>query len=314
MKESYYRPSGKIAGTYWLWLLLFLVVSSPILAVVYIYGVHYIPFIYLTIFLAVGCGALLGLIVGFAAKKGRARNPGTVTASALVAALILKYVQWCVYVPLILDEVYELYESWYGFTLSFGEQLIEALYILPDPLYLLDWALTINEYGVWGFSSNGGAVGDSVTGVMLFIIWLGEFAIIALMAVLVARRQPKYPFSEEANAWYISQKKTIEIDVAADFVGLKTLLESGNIEKLLELVAAGQSDEANFMRLRFFTSPQPSHAEAVYMNIEHCSVDKKKRAKSQVLAKYLTLSPANAAAITAAGESVIGDQASELSQ
>ena len=289
MRESYYRPSGKLKASYFLWLILFWLISIPILSVAYIYAVHYLPYIWLAIFLAFGCGALLGLVINWAAKLGKVRNPAVVMVSAIVGSLLMKYVQWCVYVPLIKNVVYEWFLYEYGYTLTFLEQLLEGVINLFYPLYVLDWALIINEYGVWAFTRNNEAVGDSVTGVILLLIWIGELIILGGTAILVSGVRPKTPFSEESGAWYVICKEAIETDYPVDFEQFKHKLENGNFEELLTMAAAGKSNEELFMRLVFHTAPAPSYAEKDYLSISQVSMDKKKRVKQKEVLKYLAI-------------------------
>jgi hypothetical protein len=49
-------------------------VGSLVLSAIYGYAIFYIPFIYINLFVTFGFGALVGLLVGFAAKLGKVRN------------------------------------------------------------------------------------------------------------------------------------------------------------------------------------------------------------------------------------------------
>ncbi|RZK26574.1 MAG: hypothetical protein EOO63_14520 [Hymenobacter sp.] len=76
--SPYYQPSNKmpLAGT--LALLAGGVAAALVLALVYIYAVWYIPFIYINFILCLGFGLLLGAALAALARLGKLRNPAAV--------------------------------------------------------------------------------------------------------------------------------------------------------------------------------------------------------------------------------------------
>ena len=296
-KEAYYKPSGKISGLYILLFLVFAAIGIPILSVTYIYAVYYIPIIYISIFIAVGCGGALGYIMSLAAKLGKARNPLLVTIFTVFAAVLMKYVQWCFYIPLVYNDLYEFYEYYFGYALTIGEQLREAVNYFREPAVVWACIVEVNEYGAWGITNNGGDVGDAVTGVMLAIVWVIEFLIMAGLALLGCRNWPKRPYSEDTNTWYRQMDTVYEMDYPANFENLKNSLESGNIDGFVSNVLEGVSNPNNLLRLTFFQPSQPSHTEPYYMNISHVFVDDKGKSITKELASYLAMSTINANAL-----------------
>ncbi|MDR0221557.1 MAG: hypothetical protein LBI54_09170 [Lachnospiraceae bacterium] len=277
MNEQTYTPSGKLPPAYWLFFALFSLVGIPILSVAYIYLVHYIPYIYLCFFLTIGCGAGLGAVIALAVKLGKARNPIVVAISAGVAALVMKYVQWCVYVPLIFDEVYDYNEYNYGEAYTVGEQLLESVSYLLHPLWVFADAKTINEYGVWGFSQGGGAV----TGVFLVIIWLLELVIIVGVVVLIPMNRVRHPYSEWGDAWYKKSDQVFESDIPDDFPRILNDFTSGNVAPLADLIRAGRTDTALYLRYVFLTPPDGgSSSEPYFMSVTRFTVDSKNKAQS----------------------------------
>ena len=292
-KEAYYKPSGKISGLYILLFLLCSVISIPILSFAYIYLNYYIPIIYILFFITIGCGAIFGYLMSIAAKLGKARNPAVVIGCTLIGTALFKYVQWCFYIPLVLNKSYEVYYYSFGQELSFLEQVTEAFYFFIEPAAVLDGALFINEYGVWGIGNSG----DTVAGIFLAIVWLVEFLVIAGMASLMCRDWPGRPYSEESNGWYTQMETIYEMDSPANFDGMKISLESGNVEEFIALLREGVSNPLNFLRLTFFKPPAPSHTEPYYMNIDHIFVDDKNKDNTATLVNYLAVSTHNANAI-----------------
>jgi hypothetical protein len=286
MRETNYIPSGKLTGTYWLFFILFSLVSIPILSVAYIYLVHYIPWIYFCIFLTIGCGAGLGAVIALAVKLGKARNPIVVAITAGVAALLMKYVQWCVYIPLIFDEVYDYNYYSYGEAYTVGEQLAEAVTYLVWPAAVFADAKTINEYGAWGFASGG----DAVTGVFLAIIWFLELVIMAGIAVIIPMNRAKYPFSESADVWYQKSDKEFESEIPEDFQSIMNGFSSGDVEQLAALIRAGRCNETYYLKFNFLAPPDGASGEPYFMSVTQFSLDSKNKAKSAKIADNIVLS------------------------
>jgi hypothetical protein len=295
MRESYYKPSGKVTVAYVLFFLLFVAISIPVLGAVYAYLVYYMPIIILNVGATFGCGCALGFVIAQAAKLGKTRNPTAVIVMAVVAVALMKYVQWCFYVPLVYDEYYGAYIDYFGdyVDLTLGEQLYEALWHFLNPAEVYSSVLEINEIGVWGMSSSGSSVPTSnVTGIVLWVVWLGEFAILLVSAIFTSKGRPAFPFSEESDAWYTAMKETVEMDMPADFAYMKSRMEGGDMSGLIALSASGMPNPANFIRVSFFLPPQPALSATNYMDIDQVAVVQQKRkqnTKVTKLVRYLAI-------------------------
>jgi len=277
METAYYKPSGKISPKFFLYFLLFMVVSIPILSVAYIYINHYIPFIYLNFFITVGCGLAVGVLAGFAAKRGKARNPKIVYLCVFIAMVVMKYVQWAVYIPLIFSEVYGIWH------LSFGERLVESFYLLFEPDFVLYSAQFINEFGVWGLEFS-----PVVRGVPLLIVWIGEFVLMTGAAIFMSSSMITAPFSEEMEGWYTELPEKIEIDIPQNFEYLKQDMENGNFTQLIESVRAQRIDPVNFLRITVFQPPEGALSEPFFLNVEQVTntiIPHKKKSKEQTKTK-----------------------------
>jgi hypothetical protein len=276
MNELYYKPSGKFSEFFFLYFVLAMGIAIPILTPAYIYLIHYIPVVQLNVIVVVACGAAMGLIASHAAKFGKARNRLVVVGLTLVAMCALKYIQWCVHIPLVVSEVY-------GFTMPLGERFAESLYYITRPGEVIEAARIINEYGTWGFEKTA-----TVTGVALCIVWIFEFAIMSAFAVMVAWGRPGHPFSEEADGWYIALVEKLEADIPDDFDALKNDLHSGVYSGLARLVALGKTNAESYLGLSFYTPPQGSVSEPDYLTITQMTI-KKGKAKMKDLLKLLAI-------------------------
>jgi len=290
MNLTRYKPSGKISTSFYLFFVLFMVISIPILSIVYIYLTYYIPFIYINFFITLGCGAALGFVATLAATYGKARNAVVAGILTFVAVCILKYVQWAVYIPLIISE-------FFGSSMTMGERFMETLFLLVNPAYIIDSASIINEIGVWSLA------GADVTGAFLFAVWVIEFIILAVAAVFVARVQPGQPFSEEANAWYDEAPEKIEADMPEDISTVINALDNGNAVDFVQCALAGKTNDSNFMRLTFFKPPENSSSlEPYYVDIEHIIIagtKKKPTTQANKLAAFVAITPETARSVIA---------------
>ena len=279
MRDSYYKPSGSVSASFFGYYFLFLLLSVPILSIAYIYAIHYIPLIYLNVIITIGCGALLGLVVSFAAKKGKARNPVLVLVFTLLGVCILKYVQWGVYVPLVFSEVYGEY---LGYRIPFFERFSETAFLLRSPAELLEMGKFINEVGVWS------AFDADFTGIALLIVWIMEFVILAGIAAAFAWSQPRQPFSEESNDWYTEKINEVYTIIPENIEAMKNELETGDYAGLVQLASHPRTDELNFLSLSFFLPPEDSKTEPHYMSIKQ-STEKKKKSVMKDLVCYISI-------------------------
>ena len=282
MDNAYYKPSGRLSLAFFLFYALLMAAGIPILSVAYIYSIHYVPFIYLNFIITIFCGAALGYLVSLAAKLGKARNLPVVIIFVIIGMGIMKYVQWGVYVPLVLAEVYEVYH------MPFIDRFTEAFALIRDPGLLIDYAEIINEIGVWGISPNAGEeAADTVNGTLLTTIWAAEFLLMTGMAIFAVHKQPKYPFSEEFGGWYVRFENKVEMDVPDQIEILIDDMEKGKFADFVQLAKTAKSKDDNYLRLTFYHPPQPSYKEPYYVSIEQCGDQKK--AKRFISKGYLTV-------------------------
>ena len=281
MQTNVYKPSGKVAPAFFAYFLAVLLIGIPVLSVLYIYLIFYVPLIYVNIFITLGCGAALGFLVGHAAKLGKARNPLMVMLFAFLAMILLKYVQWAIYIPLVFTNVYEVFD-W-----NFFERLVESAYLVLDPRAVWFGIDFINEFGVWAIGDSDAAVNNT----MLWIVWAGEFLMMAVTAIAVAGMRPKMPFSEEHGAWYTEVRDTVVFfDPPEDVNGLREQVLAGNVTPLIRQVQNGLQEGAlSHMRLNFHAPPEGSFSEPYFMTISSSVTTEKGRRRKRSETKAKTI-------------------------
>ena len=292
MTRASYRPSGKFSPIFFLYFLILMIVGAPIISVAYIYLIHYIPWVYANLFVAIGCGALVGLGLVLAARLGKVRSPILVLVFTIIAMVFVKYVQWAVYIPLIFSEVY-------GFSMTFGERLSEAFYLFRNPDLVLELAVVINEVGVWAIG-DGSVVNEG----LLTAVWIGEFLLMAGLALSIAHTQPKSPFSEAEGDWYTTMANTLEADMPEDVDGMKRNLNDGSVSDLVQLVKAGRSEDPSFLRVTLFQPPQELSMDPHFMTIDMVMTTgrKQNKQKTKNLVKHMAIELQNVRDLLAAQE------------
>lgn len=276
MNSSYYKPSGKSTLEFFLLFLLFMGISLPVISNIYIYLVHFIPFVYINVVLTAGCGLLAGFLIDRAVVLGKARSPLMVLALTLAAVCVMKYIQWCVYIPLVVSRVY-------GFPMTLGERFAESLFYFKRPGDVIVAMRIINEFGVWGFSK-----ARIVTGTPLGVVWVLEFLIMAGAAALMTWVQPGRPYSEEAGAWYAEMTDKATTNLPEDVRLLIGKLEGGMYADFRELARVGAESRQEYLSVTFYQPPEGSLTEPHYMAIDQCE-DRKGRIRIKPLARYLAV-------------------------
>jgi len=290
MQAKYYKPSGRISPVFLLLFFVFMLIAIPVLSVAYIYAIYYIPIIYVSVLIAIACGALLGVLIMFSAKWGKNRNKVVVVLLTILAVVLLKYTQWCVYIPLVYSEIYHDYFA------TFTERLFLSLDYFISPTQVLAGALDINEYGVWSVGSS-----DVVTGVPLLVVWVLEFLVFLVCAVVAASFTDTTPFSEKSNAWYKESKDEIVAGAPANPDTFKAGLAAGDFRELVHLVQQGVIDEPHYLGISVFDPPPSKYVQPYYLTITDITIgyDKSGKAnyKRKPLFTHIAVDPSTAAAL-----------------
>ena len=228
MDNRLYKPSGKFSLSFFLIYPFVIPILLAILGFLYAHIIYFSPIIYLNFLVVVFSGIIAGFIVGIAIKLGKVRNQVLTVIIALASSVLLKYLTWIFYIPLVYVHAYKLD----GWDLNFIEKLQASLVIILNPSLILQDIEFINYYGVWGLSNTNTAV----SGIFLYIIWIIEFAVIVGCCIYSARDKVKEPFCEEQNKWF-TESKELKLNFPSDSYQLKEQLLTGNNEDFLALIS-----------------------------------------------------------------------------
>lgn len=296
MKEVYYKPSGKSSISFLPYFILLQAVFIPILSIVYIYLIYYIPLIYFNFLITVGCGIAAGLVMTAIITLGKVRNNKLALFSGIIAVCIMKYVQWCVYIPIVFTNAYEVLE------LTVPERFGMSFDLLIHPAMVIDFIGIINQEGVWSiFTIN-------FKGALLTIVWLLEFLLMAGSACVVALEKSKSPFCEEDGTWYAKMPDEIGARLPENLDGLKTAMENGDFNELIQLSKEYKPDCSQYLSLTFY---KPRNSEHYYLKIEKVTVteDKgKEKRHKEVLVEYISIDNNSAGEIQASASGAITAQ------
>jgi len=279
----YYKPSNKMPIGGVLLFLLGGVLTSAVLALVYIYAIWYIPFVYINFFLCVGFGLVLGGVLMMLARAGKLRSPIGVSMLALLVGLVAVYLEWSVYLTLLFNSETTGTGRDADTSTSFSAALFADVLMHPGAMW--EAIGKINETGTWSLK------GATPSGIFLGIIWVIELGIILGGAYLLARSQATEPFSEVANEWADEETLPHPIGFAHDAAQTRTALETGQYHALTPHVA--QSDIDPFARLKLHRAPNDINCQ--YLTLENVTtkVDDKGKAtqSTDTVVQYLAISP-----------------------
>lgn len=281
--STYYQPSNKMPVTGTLALLVGGVVAALLLAVVYIYAVWYIPFVYVNFFLCLGFGLLLGAVLALLVRLGKLRSPGAVGGLALLVGLVAVYLEWGVYLTLLFNSESTGSGANADTSTSFSASLFADILTHPAAMWLA--LQKINETGTWSLK------GATPSGVFLAIIWVIEAVLILGGTYLMAKAQATEPFSETSNEWATEETLAHPLTFAQDVATTRTALESGQLHYLTPHTAA--EAEAPFARLKLHSAPNDPNCRYLTLENVTTTIDKKGKASqsTSTVVQHLAISP-----------------------
>ena len=181
MGADYYRHSGKFSTAGVVKTLALGSLAASVFGAIYAYAILYIPLAGTVSFLlSGGYGLVTGVCAGLLLKSGLIRNRKIGWFCLLFCQLVGYYVTWAVWIHAMIARA--------GGDLGLG--------ILFFPPVLVQAILKVNEVGAWSIGSGG----EPVSGVLLWLFWLGEVVII-FGACLVGLSQLDEPFCESCRVW-----------------------------------------------------------------------------------------------------------------
>ncbi|MEZ4955431.1 MAG: hypothetical protein R2825_17855 [Saprospiraceae bacterium] len=144
-----------------------------------------IPLIYVMVFITIGLGFVMGLIVKFSIKLCHIRHQQSKLGLAIASGLFANYFQWAAFLAYV----------FLGSFPSFTDYLSHLGWIFsPKEFFMV--IHEINKSGMWSL------FGVQVNGLLLAIIWIFEFAIILAVPILMVFQTTVYPYSEKLGKWY----------------------------------------------------------------------------------------------------------------
>jgi hypothetical protein len=283
--NPYYQPSHKMPLAGILALLVGGVIAALPLALVYIYAVWYIPFVYINFFLCLGFGLVLGAVLAMLARLGKLRSPWAVGILALLVGLVAVYLQWGVYLTLIFNSETTGTGTNADTTTSFSLNLFGNILAHPAAMWVA--MQKINETGTWSLK------GSTPSGIFLGIIWVIEAVIILGGAYLLAKAQASEPFSETSNEWATEETLAHPLTFAQDAAATRTALESGQFHHLTPHTSAVAEDP--FARLKLHSAPNDHNCR--YLTLENVTTTLDKKGKpsqsTTTVVQHLAISAAD---------------------
>ena len=220
-----YIPSGATSFTGILKTVLFGVLACLVLPLVYILINHWIPNIWFAAISAVLFGIGLGYFIDLGIGLGKIRNIKVAAFIALFWGLLAYYMQWVYFDEFMYNpNGFSFNRNQEGFALLFED----LFFLFTHPSALIDEIVALNEVGTFRIESS-----SNVSGILLWGIWFGEFAIILTSVVLaVMYGKASEPFSEQNDAWMVKRKPFMKIPYIEDKEGLIKALDEGDLSLL----------------------------------------------------------------------------------
>jgi len=207
--EEKYIPTGNASTSSIIKTLAIGIFASLILPILYIVLSQLIPNIWFIAICAFSLGMLLGLTIDFGIMIGKIRNFKVALIIAAVCSLLAFYVQWVFFDAVMYSQR--------GF--SFNQSLPELKQLLGDmtflfvhPGILLSEIIGLNQIGTFRIQGS-----DNISGVLLWVIWVGEFIVIIGGTLIVTwNGQVKKPYSELNDEWMKPRKPNCIIPSVTD--------------------------------------------------------------------------------------------------
>lgn len=256
-------------------------VAAVALGLLYPWLVHYIPIIYLNFLctLALGCG--IGYAVGKAGLLGHIRNNTFLLAIAVLMATLALYLAWVMFLVIIFDADFTIW--------------------VFNPSSMLARAAVVYEKGTWGLGRGGG--NNSVSGIMLGIVWLIEAGVVYYFAFTMAKSVGgSTPYCENCSTW-TEHAKSVRVFGAT---GLEACWQRAIQGELIAIADMPLSDDGlgNRVHLDLATCPKCQVMNVLALRKVVKTLDSKDNVSTTetVLAKNLLVNPKEAEFVRICGQ------------
>lgn len=184
METKYYKVKNTFSPLAFIAVLLVTLIIGSALSWPYLWLEDKIPLIYLNLLIPVGAGMILGGIVGQVAKVLKMHSPIFGTISILIGFIGVTIIKWAMY-------IYNLFAS--SESLPFFSTMKN---ILLNPSEFWSTICYVNSVGTWGLSKE-----SNITGIFLWIIWIGEIILFYFCFSVIFHSEIDIPFVEKDNTW-----------------------------------------------------------------------------------------------------------------
>lgn len=193
METKYYKVKNTFSPLAFIVILLVTFIIGSALSWPYLWLEEKIPFIYFNVLIPVGAGMILGAIVGQVAKVLKMHSPIFGTISILIGFIGVTIIKWAMYIYNLLaaSESLPLFSTMKN--------------ILSNPSEFWTTICYVNSVGTWGLSK-----GSNVTGILLWIIWIGEIILFYFCFSVIFHSEIDIPFVEKDNAWATKHDTTFK--------------------------------------------------------------------------------------------------------
>ncbi len=229
--EEKYIPAGHASTTGILTTLAIGIIASILLPLFYIILAQLIPNIWFIAICAFSLGMLLGLAIDQGIRIGKIRNLKVALTIAAGCSLLAFYVQWVFFDAVIYSRR--------GFTFNqsmadFRQLVLDMAFLFVHPGVLFKEVMALNNIGTFRIEGS-----DNISGLLLWVIWAGEFLVITGGTILIAwNGQVKTPYSELNDQWMQRRTPNLLIPFVQDKEHLLNQLKNKNFEVLKNNSAA----------------------------------------------------------------------------
>ncbi|PCJ17214.1 MAG: hypothetical protein COB02_14300 [Candidatus Cloacimonadota bacterium] len=270
-KNIYYQHSGAIGPTAILLSIIFGLIASLFLGIIYGYIIYALPFIYAN-FIIVGLyGFGVGSAVGIGAKFGKARNEKVLGFIAFLVGILAFYFGWV---------------SWLHAVTEQNVLNVDLVAVFSDlaPSKVFSMATSIAQKGAWGI------FGWTPTGFSLYFIWGIEALMIIFLTVIAATVSIDDPFCERCNNWIKQDSDISPFSFIGDIDSYKSSIEKEGAEFVLNAKKQEEA-ESKFSEYKLFACNNCNSSQMLSVsNVEITlgSDNKEEFTKTEVI-KYLLL-------------------------
>lgn len=226
----------------------------------------FFPVVYFNVVAVVVFGFALSFISRFFNRLFKIRSRKKSIIITVILALFGWYFQWVWYIFIVSTE---------NFTL-FGD-LTNVLFALFRPDLVISDIIEINKIGVWGIGS------IPFTGVVLWIIWFVEAAIIFFISYNNYAHFETVPFSEKDNTWFKKQ----HVDYDFEYIVLKQKFIDELIKNPSETIKnLEKGDGLRHSRLSIYSSLTEPRSLITINNVRIAQRGKGKKETTEVLKSF----------------------------